>query len=79
MIVNGHREQREAPENVESLSHESPSPSIPGLVRGGASTEGKRGHGMSWESTELKIKVFIFHRPEYHKVQREALEERMRH
>ena len=78
MIVNGHREQREAPENAESLSCIS-FPLHPWPKERRASTEGRRGHGMSWERTERKAKVFTPHRPEDHELQRQALEERMRH
>lgn len=58
------------PENADSPLSCISFPSIPGLMRDGASTEWSGGHGMSWENTELKIKVFLFHRPGCQKVQR---------
>lgn len=59
-----------------SLTHLLPLHSWPNEGRGFHWME--RGHGMSWETTELKIKVFLFRRPGYQKVQREGLEERAR-
>ena len=49
-------------ENVESLPHASSSPSIPGLMRDGVSIKWRGRHGVSCEGTELKIKIFIYHR-----------------